>query len=155
MITLIIEGEKTFFGENINTTEEFIEDFCERIDKVYTIVIEEESKTQQLAYIIGFLRAFKGRLNRVCENQYRKFDFELINQKYTPKDRSELIFEGEETFSAEKINNPEEFIEDFCNRIDILYAAAMEEEQEMQRLAYLITSLTVLKGRLNRVCEKM
>lgn len=155
MNILKIEGEETFFGVSVSTPEEFIKDLCERIDKVYTIVIEEESKTHQLAYIIGFLRAFKGRLNRVCEKPYKIFDFKLIEQKYIQKDVNKLMFEGEETFSAEKINTPEEFIEDFCNRIDILYAAAMEEEHEMSRLAYLITSSIVLKGRLNRVCVKM
>ncbi|MFX1313452.1 MAG: hypothetical protein ACFFHD_12675 [Promethearchaeota archaeon] len=63
-----IKGEETFFGEKINTPEEFIEDLCERINTVYSTVMEEEGKMHQLAYLIGFLTALKGRLNRVCEN---------------------------------------------------------------------------------------
>ena len=31
----------------------------------------------------------------------------------------------------------------------------MKEEEKMNRLAYSITSLIVLKGKLNRVCEKI
>ena len=63
-----IKGEKTFFGEKINTLEEFIEDLCERINTVYGTVMEEDDKMHQLAYLMGFLTALKGRLNRVCEN---------------------------------------------------------------------------------------
>ena len=64
---MIIDEEETFFGEYINTPEEFIEDLCERIDNVYAIVMEEESKMHQLAYLIYFLTALKGRLNQVIE----------------------------------------------------------------------------------------
>lgn len=155
MIVLKIEGEKTFFGENINTSEEFIIDLCERIDNMYTIVMEEERKTRQLKYIMGFLRAFKNRLNRVCEKPYRIRDFKIISQNYSKKDMNDLIFKGEETFFGETITTPEEFINDFCNRIDILFEATMEEEQEMQRLTHLLTSLILLKDRLNRVCKKL
>lgn len=77
MIILIIEGKETFFGESINTPEEFIEDLCERIDKMYVIVMDEENRTHQLKYIVGFLRAFKGRLNRVCENPCKKLDYNI------------------------------------------------------------------------------
>ena len=68
MIVLKIKGEETFFGEKINTSEEFIEDLCERINTVYSTVMEEDDKMHQLAYLMGFLTALKGRLNRVCEN---------------------------------------------------------------------------------------
>ena len=68
MIGLRLEGEETFFGESIDTTEGFVEDLCERVNKVYSTVIEEDDKMNQLAYIISFLIALKGRLNRVCEN---------------------------------------------------------------------------------------
>ncbi|KKM03091.1 hypothetical protein LCGC14_1777920 [marine sediment metagenome] len=104
---MITEGEKTFFGENIDTPEEFIEDLCERMDKMYAIVMDEESKMLQLKFIMGFLMAFKGRLNRVCEKPYKIFDFELICQKYSPKDGSKLIFEGLESYLGETINTPE------------------------------------------------
>jgi len=68
VIDLRLDGEETFFGETIDTPEEFIEDLCERVDTVYSTAMDEEDKMQQLAYLIGFLSALKGRLNRVCEN---------------------------------------------------------------------------------------
>ncbi len=64
---------------------------------------------------MGFLRAFKGRLNRVCEKPYKTFDFELMCKKYRQKDGSNLTFEGEETYLGESINSPQKFIEDICN----------------------------------------
>ena len=67
MIALKINGEETFFGEDLNTPEEFKEDVCDRINMVYDTVMEEDDKMRQLAYLIGFLTAFKGRLNRLCE----------------------------------------------------------------------------------------
>jgi len=67
VIGLKINGKETFFGEDLNTSEEFIEDICNRINMVYDTVMEEDDKMRQLAYLIGFLTAFKGRLNRVCE----------------------------------------------------------------------------------------
>lgn len=67
MIDLKIKGEETFSGENIEIPEEFIEDFCERVDTVYTTAMDEDDKVNQLAYLIGFITALKGRLNRVCE----------------------------------------------------------------------------------------
>ena len=67
MIDLRLDGEETFFGENINTPEEFVEDLCERVNTVYNTTMDEEDKMNQLAYLIGFLTALKGRLNRVCE----------------------------------------------------------------------------------------
>ena len=67
MNDLKIRGEETFFGEIIETPEEFIEDLCERIETVYSTAMDESDKMNQLAYLIGFITAFKGRLNRVCE----------------------------------------------------------------------------------------
>ncbi|GAH41283.1 unnamed protein product, partial [marine sediment metagenome] len=34
----------------------------------YSTMMEEDDKMNQLAFITTFLIAFKGRLNRVCEN---------------------------------------------------------------------------------------
>ena len=68
MIGVRLDGEETFFGESIETPEEFIEDLCERVDTVYSTAMDEEDKMNQLAYLIGFITALKGRLNRVCEN---------------------------------------------------------------------------------------
>jgi len=65
---LRLDREETFFGESIDTPEEFIEDLCDRVNTVYSTVIEGDDKMNQLAYIISFLIALKGRLNRVCEN---------------------------------------------------------------------------------------
>ena len=68
MIGLKIKGEETFFGESIETLEEFIEDLCERVNIAYSTIMEEEDKMNQLTFITTFLIAFKGRLNRACEN---------------------------------------------------------------------------------------
>ena len=106
--------------------------------------MEVESKTGQLACIMGFLRGFKGRLNRVCESPF--------DSKFSDGDGAELHIEGEETFFGEKINTSEEFLKDLRNRVDTVYATQMEEEQELPRLAYLVAALIGLKGRLNRVC---
>jgi len=106
--------------------------------------MEVESKTSQLACIIGFLRGFKGRLNRVCDSPF--------DSKFSNEHGGELKIVGEETFIGEKIDTSEEFIKDFHNRIDTVYATAMEEEQELPRLAYLVGALIGLKSRLNRVC---
>ncbi len=67
LIVLNINGEETFFGENIETPEEFIEDLCDRVDAVYSTAMDDDDKMNQLAYLIGFITALKGRLNRVCE----------------------------------------------------------------------------------------
>ena len=65
MVKLEREG---FHGEIIETPEGFIEDMCERVNIAYNTAMDEENKMPQLAYLIGFLTALKGRLNRVCEN---------------------------------------------------------------------------------------
>ena len=67
MIVLKIKGEETFIGESIETPEKFIEDLCERVNTVYNTEMDEDDKINQLAYLIGFLAALKGRLNRVCD----------------------------------------------------------------------------------------
>ncbi len=59
---------------------------------------------------------------------------------------------AEKTFFGEKINTSEEFLKDLRNRVDTVYATQMEEEQELPRLAYLVSALIGLKSRLNRVC---
>ena len=68
MIGLRLDGEETFFGESIDTPEEFIEDLCDRVNTVYSSAMDEDDKINQLAYLIGFITALKGRLDRVCEN---------------------------------------------------------------------------------------
>jgi len=68
VIGLKLKEEESFHGEIIETPEEFIEDLCERVNTVYSTVIEDDDKMNQLSYLIGFLSALKGRLNRVCEN---------------------------------------------------------------------------------------
>ncbi len=65
MIGLRLDGEGTFFGEIIDTPEEFVEDLCDRVNTVYSTAMDEDDKMNQLAYLIGFLIALKGRLNRV------------------------------------------------------------------------------------------
>ncbi|NVM19909.1 MAG: hypothetical protein HWN80_19570 [Candidatus Lokiarchaeota archaeon] len=60
--------EESFHGEIIETPEQFIEDLCERVNIAYNTMMEEEDRMNQLAFITTFLIAFKGRLNRVCEN---------------------------------------------------------------------------------------
>jgi len=68
VIGLKLIEEESFHGEIIKTPEEFIEDICERINIAYSTMVEEDDKMNQLAFITTFLIAFKGRLNRVCEN---------------------------------------------------------------------------------------
>ena len=63
MISLRLDGEETFLGENIKTPE----DMCNRVNTVYSSAMDEEDKMIQLSYLIGFITALKGRLNRVCE----------------------------------------------------------------------------------------
>ena len=67
VIVLKLEGEETFFGESIETPEEFIKDLCERVNTANITAMDEVDKMNQLAYLLGFLTALKGRLNRVCE----------------------------------------------------------------------------------------
>lgn len=66
-----------------------------------------------------------------------------------------LKLDGEETFLGESIDTPEEFIEDLCERGNTVYSTAMDEEDKMAQLAFITTFLIVIKGRLNRVCEKI
>ena len=67
MIGLKLMEEESFHGEIIETTEQFIEDLCERVNIAYSTMMEEGDKMNQLAFITTFLITFKGRLNRVCE----------------------------------------------------------------------------------------
>ena len=69
MIVLKIKGEETISGEIIETPEQFIEDLCDKINTVHNTVMDEDNKEIQLAYLIGFLKGFTGRLNRVCERR--------------------------------------------------------------------------------------
>ncbi|MFW9969006.1 MAG: hypothetical protein ACFFDF_02320 [Candidatus Odinarchaeota archaeon] len=62
----MIIKEKNFWGEDIKTPEEIIEDLCDRLNTVYNTVMEEEDKMQQLAYLIGAITGITGRLSRVC-----------------------------------------------------------------------------------------
>ena len=50
MIGLKLEGEETFFGERIESPEEFIEDLCERVNTVYSTAMDEDDKMNQLIY---------------------------------------------------------------------------------------------------------
>ncbi|GAH41288.1 unnamed protein product [marine sediment metagenome] len=68
MIGLKLIEEESFHGEIIETPEEFVDDLCERLNIAYSTMMEEDDKMNQLAFITTFLIAFKGRLNRVCEN---------------------------------------------------------------------------------------
>jgi len=68
VIGLKLIEEESFHGEIIETPEEFVDDLCERLNIAYSTMMEEDDKMNQLAFITTFLIAFKGRLNRVCEN---------------------------------------------------------------------------------------
>ena len=59
MIVLRLDGEETFFGESIDTSEEFVEALCDRVNTVYSTAMDEDDKMNQLAYLIGFLTALK------------------------------------------------------------------------------------------------
>jgi hypothetical protein len=62
-----IDGEKTIFGEDIKSPEQFIEDICDRVNGVFGKVEEFEDERMQLGILFGFLNGLAGRLNRVCE----------------------------------------------------------------------------------------
>jgi len=64
-----------------------------------------------------------------------------------------LKLNEEESFHGEIIETPEEFIEDLCERVNIVYSTAMDEDDKMNQLAFITTFLIAFKGRLNRVCE--
>jgi hypothetical protein len=136
--------EKTLFGERIASLEEFILDLGERLDGVYQMVMQLESKTSQLAAFIGFLKGFRGRLHRVCDGS--------LDSKFSNKRRESLVIVEETTFFGEPIDTPKEFLNDLRDRVDTVYESTMEEEEGLPRLAYLIGAMTGLKGRLNRVC---
>jgi len=72
---MIIKGEKTIFGKEIKTPEEFIEDLCDRITRIYNLAMEEnlgdevldkKNTEVQLSYLQGALGGLANRLNRVC-----------------------------------------------------------------------------------------
>lgn len=73
---MIIKGEKTLFGKEINTPEEFIEDLFDRMNRILNLALEEtlgdevlnEKNTEvQLIYLFGAITGLATRLNRVCE----------------------------------------------------------------------------------------
>ncbi len=66
-----------------------------------------------------------------------------------------LKLKEEESFHGEIIETQEAFIEDLCERVNTVYNTAIDEEDKMNPLAYFIGFLTALKGRLNRVFEKI
>ena len=61
-----IKGEKTLFGNEIKTPEEFIEDLCIRLNNIWNLVRE---KNLGEIYLKGALAGLANRLNRVCEKQ--------------------------------------------------------------------------------------
>lgn len=67
MFVLNIKREEAIFRDNFNIPEELFEYLCERVNTVYNTAMDEEDKMQQLAYLVGFITALKGRLNRVYE----------------------------------------------------------------------------------------
>lgn len=62
-----IIGEKTLYGKTILTPTQFIEDLTDRINGVTTKILKLEDEKMQLRMTLSFLKAFKGRLNRVSE----------------------------------------------------------------------------------------
>jgi hypothetical protein len=62
-----IKGEKTIMGKTIRSPEHFIEDLSDRINGITTKIVEIENEKMQLGMLLGFLKGFAGRLNRVCE----------------------------------------------------------------------------------------
>ena len=61
-----IIGEKTLTGKNIQTLAQFIEDLSDRINGVTIKILEFEDEKMQLKMVLGFLKAFTSKLNRVC-----------------------------------------------------------------------------------------
>ncbi|KKK69430.1 hypothetical protein LCGC14_2934100 [marine sediment metagenome] len=58
-----IIGEKTLKGKVIQTPAQFIEDLSDRINGITVRILEDEK--MQLNMTLGFLKAFRRRLNRV------------------------------------------------------------------------------------------
>ncbi len=46
---MLIKGEKTLLGKEIKTPEEFIEDLCDRITRIYNLAMEENLGDQVLS----------------------------------------------------------------------------------------------------------
>ena len=67
MKNMRIEGEKTIFGKDIKSLEQFIEDICDRVNGVFGKVEDFEDERMQLGMLLGFVNGLAGRLNRVCE----------------------------------------------------------------------------------------
>ena len=61
-----IEGEKTFFGEDINTLQEFITDLRDRVNNARNKAKEAPSDEVLSTYLTGFVDGIATRLNRVC-----------------------------------------------------------------------------------------
>ena len=73
---MITKGEKTLFGKEIKTPEEFIEDLCDRLNNILNLAMEENLGDQvleqknmevQVSYLLGAIMGLANRLNRVCE----------------------------------------------------------------------------------------
>ena len=62
-----IIGEKTLRGKTIQTPTQFIEDLSDRINGISVKILKVEDEKMQLSMALGFLKALKDRLNRVCE----------------------------------------------------------------------------------------
>jgi len=62
-----INGEKTIFGGNIKTPEQFIEDLYKRVSSTFNKYLEVRDEEFQINLLAGFVSGLMNRLKRVCE----------------------------------------------------------------------------------------
>jgi len=62
-----ITGEKTIFGGDIKSPEQFIEDLYKRVSSTFNKFLEERNEEFQINLLAGFIFGLMTRLKRVCE----------------------------------------------------------------------------------------
>jgi len=62
-----IKGEKTIYGGDIKTPEQFIEDLYKRVLSTLNKFVEERDEEFQINLLAGFVSGLMNRLKRVCE----------------------------------------------------------------------------------------
>ena len=117
-----IDGEKTIDGTSITTSEEFLNDLINRIDKINEYLKKKPENNLKLAYLIGSITGLTKRLNRVCYD-----DLILFNQE---------------------IRNNEDLIENVCVSLNIMLNVIKEEGNNVDLYSLLFTHLMSLKETL-------
>lgn len=117
-----IDGEKTIDGTSITTSEEFLNDLINRINKIDEYLKKKTENNLKLAYLIGSITGLTKRLNRVCYD-----DLILFNQE---------------------IRNIEDLIENACVALNIMFNKIKEDGNDVDLYSLLFTHLINLKETL-------